>query len=185
MANVNVTIQPVDLIRFISNIPVTEEGAIPINTIESEPLFQSDLFKPSFFLTILARMGQNIIKSGKIEVRDIPLGDHTIVSKAINTDISSYEPRLYLLLRATVLESFSLVYYIEQEQQALQYVTQKDIQRIRENINYLADYMSTVPKYRFMIDTMRTMNISLGYLEHQIEVILYSATRGGRYLGTV
>ncbi|WZK93583.1 hypothetical protein [Bacillus phage BvP] len=169
---------PADLIRFISTIPVLNDGTIPLNTIKTSGSFVSPLYDPTYSLSILARLTQSVLTSDKIEVDNSSLSEDTIVSMALNSDLSSYSPDIYLLLRAVVLESFSLLYNIEQQASNLQYVSTKDIQRAKTNLGYIADFMSTEPKYFRMIEKLRDMNISFGYMENQIDVIMVE--RGGR-----
>lgn len=161
-----------DLVRFISNIPVLTDGTIPTNTVESNEPFVSLLYTPTYSLSTVARLTQDLLKNGKIEVVEITSDSTTLVHKAFNSDLASSYPRMYLLLRAVALESFSLLYMMDNDPVQLKYMSAKDIIRMRTNINYLADFFSSVPDYYYMIETMRDMNISLGYLENQIEVIM-------------
>ncbi|AIW03315.1 hypothetical protein CPT_Mater158 [Bacillus phage Mater] len=98
--------------------------------------------------------------------------------KALNSDLASYAPDIYVLLKATVLESFALLYTIDTTPTNLEYMSTNDIKKARTNINYIADYMSTEGKYYHMIESLRDMNISFGYIENQIGVIMKE--RGGR-----
>jgi hypothetical protein len=167
-----------DLIRFVSNVPVLNDGTIPVNTIETNETFFSDLYEPVYALSTVARLVQGDINSGKIEVVNDSLDSSTIVYKALNSDLSSYAPNIYRLLRAVVLESFSLLYTIETEPKNLQYVSTQDILRVKQNLNYVADYFSTETKYFHMIERLRDMNVSFGYLQNQIDVIM--SERGRR-----
>jgi hypothetical protein len=161
-----------DLIRFVSNVPVLNDGTIPINTIETTESFMSDLFEPVYALSTVARMVQGEINSGKIEVVNDSLDSSTIVYKALNSDLASYAPNIYMLLRAAVLESFALLYTIEVSPKNLQYVATQDILRVKENLNFIADFFSTDTKYFHMIERLRDMNVSFGYLQNQIDVIM-------------
>lgn len=167
------TIQkPSDLIRFISNIPILNDGTVPINSLESSELFVSDLYEPTYALSALARLTQRTLNSDKIEVVNTPLDSRTIVSKVLNSDLASYSPSIYLLVRVVVLEAFALLYHIEEESSNLQYVSKRDILRIKDNVNYLADYCGTESKYLSLIEPLRDVHLSLGYIENQIDVIM-------------
>ncbi|AYJ75556.1 hypothetical protein BSP21_221 [Bacillus phage BSP21] len=167
-----------DLIRFISSIPVLNDGTIPLNTINTNEPFVSKLYDPVYSLSTLARITQGYLADGTIEGDNNTLDSGTIVSQALNSDLSSYSPDVYLLLRAVVLESFSLIYNIEKVPQNLQYVGTRDIQNCKTNLNYIADYFSTESKYYPFIANLRDMNVSFGYIENQIDVIMVE--RGGR-----
>lgn len=166
--------QPSELIRFISGIPVLNDGTVPVNTLDSEAAFKSDLYTATYAVSSIARITQDVLNSDKIEVVDVQLEPGTIIKQALNSDLASYAPSIYLLVRMTVLESFALLYHIENDTENLQYVSTRDIKRIRENLNYIADYMGTEPKYYSMIEVLRHTNISFGYLQHQIDVIMNS-----------
>ena len=120
---------------------------------------------------------QNLINANKIEVNSDPLDSTTIVYKALNSDLASYAPDVYTLLRAVVLESFALLYTIDNDTANLQYTASSDIRRIKGNINYISDYLSTEPKYYNMIENLRDMHVSLGYIENQIDVIMNNRGR--------
>jgi hypothetical protein len=161
-----------DLIRFVSNVPVLNDGTIPVNTIETNESFISDLYEPVYALSTVARMVQGEINSGKIEVVNDSLDSSTIVYKALNSDLASYAPNIYVLLRGVVLESFALLHTIETSPKNLQYVASQDILRVKGNLNYIADFFSTEPKYFHMVERLRDMNVSFGYLQNQIDVIM-------------
>ena len=164
--------KPLALVRFISGIPVLNDGTIPLNTMDDTPQFVSDMYQPVYALSSVARLTQSILDSDKIELLDVNLDPSTIVYQALNSDLASFSPNIYTLLRAVVLESFSLLYCIDEESSNLQYVSKKDFTNLKNNINFIADYFSTDPKYYGMIDTLRNMTISLGYLENQVSVIM-------------
>ncbi|KFE53834.1 hypothetical protein IV02_05105, partial [Pseudomonas syringae] len=71
------------------------------------------------------------------------LDSNTIVMKALNSNLSSFSPDIYLFLKAVVLESFSLLYNIENSPKNLQYVSARDIRTIKTNTNFIADFFST------------------------------------------
>lgn len=161
-----------NLVRFISNVPVLSDGTIPINMVDEGVPFTSDLYEANYSLSAVARMVQSLLKGDKIEIVEVTPDSTTIVERAFDSNLASAYPEIYLLLRAVVLESFSLLYMIDNDPAQLQYMSQKDIRRVRTNVNFIADFFSIVPAYYFMIENMRDMNISLGYLENQIEVIM-------------
>ena len=161
-----------DLIRFISNIPVLNDGTIPVNSIETNESFSSTLYEPTYSLSVVARLVQSTLSGDTIEVSSEPLGADTVVYKALNSDLGSYAPNVYTLLRATVLESFALLYTIDTKPSDLQYMSPNDIRKMKVNLNYIADYLSTEAKYYHMIEGIRNMHNSLGYIENQIDVIM-------------
>jgi len=164
--------KPLDLVKFVSSVPVLSDGTIPFNVLDDSKEFVSTLYKPVYSLSSVARLVLEDIKTDKIELINVELDPNTIVAKVMKSDLASYNPRIYALMTSVVLESFALLYSIEAASTNLQYIAAKDFLRIKENINYLADYFGTEKKYRSMIETLRNMHISFGYLENQVDVIM-------------
>lgn len=164
--------QSAELVSFISNIPVSGDGTVPLNSLESEYQFTSDLYESDYSLSVLARKTVDILKSDKIEIVNDPLDQATITGKVLDSDLAAYAPDIYLMVRIIVIESFSLVYNITEQPDQLRYFSFKDVLRIKQNINFVADYFSTQEKYRKFIQPLRDMNVSLGYIQHQIALIM-------------
>ncbi|ARQ95011.1 hypothetical protein FLAPJACK_98 [Bacillus phage Flapjack] len=164
--------KPATLVRFISTVTVLPDGTIPFNTMNEAPMYVSQLYKPVFSLSSVARLVLDQINQNQIPTVDIDIDPRTLVKQIMDSDLATYNPRMYTLVTSVVLESFAILYSIETESTNLQYLSQKDFQRIRENVNYIADYFSTVRRYRKIIESLRITHVSLGYLENQIDVIL-------------
>ncbi|AMQ66611.1 hypothetical protein BH753_gp129 [Bacillus phage Shbh1] len=168
--------KPIELLRFISDIKVLEDGIVPIDTLDHQP-FVSELYTPNYSLSVLARITQSVLSKGDIEPTSHDLEPHTIVYKILHSDLADESPDVYLLMRLVVLESFALVYHIDEERKQLIYTSPRDIVIIRNNINYIGDYFSTVERFRPMIETLRDMSVALGYIENQIDVIVHRGVR--------
>lgn len=168
--------KPVDLIRFISNIPVLDDGTVPLNKMVDAVGYVSDMYTPDYTLSVLARMCLDVLNTKTIGTSGTLLDPNTIVYQVINSDLGTYAPDIYLLARTIVLEGFAILYYAEQAPENLRYVTKPDMVRTKTNIQYITDYLSSELKYLLMIDVFRTTFISFGYLENQIEVVM--ADRG-------
>lgn len=164
--------KPATLVRFISTVTVLPDGTIPFNTMNEAPMYVSQLYKPVFSLSSVARLVLDQINQNLVPTVDIDIDPRTLVKQIMDSDLATYNPRMYTLVTSVVLESFAILYSIETESTNLQYLSQKDFQRIRENVNYIADYFSTVRRYRKIIESLRITHVSLGYLENQIDVIL-------------
>lgn len=165
--------KPLDLVRFISNVPVLNDGTIPLNSLDNGVSgFTSTMYTPVYSLSALARMTQSVLDSDALELVNIDLDPSTIVYMALNSDLASNAPDIYVLLRAVVLESFVLLYSIETGSKNLQYVSSRDFDNVKTNIGFIADYFSSDEKYYSMVDTLRIMSISFGYIENQVGVIM-------------
>ena len=168
--------KPIDLLRFIAGIPVLDDGTVPLNTLVENVSYQSDMYTPDYALSMLARMCLDLLATKEIEGSPLPISPDTIVFQVLNCDLGHQAPDIYLLSRMVVLEAFAILYYAEQAPEYLRYVSKKDILRVKTNIQYISDYLSSEKKYLLMINSFRTTFISFGYLENQIEVVM--ADRG-------
>ncbi len=163
-----------DLIRFLSDIKVTSDGTVPMSNLEHSDIFVSELYEPEYSVSVLAIMTLSYINNGEFEEVSTPVHPETITGKVLSSDLSTYAPEVYLLTRLIVLETFSLVFSIHERRDNLRYVSKRDIARVKNNINYLTDYLGTEDKYLNMIEPLRNIHVSLGYIEHQIDVIISS-----------
>src|SRR5690606_31527159 len=100
-----------ELIKFISNINILGGGEVPVDMV-GEGEERSSNYTPEFFVSSLARIMGDIIDVGGVETIDRPLEEETIVRKVLDSDLSLYAPDIYLLVRVVVLESFALLYHI-------------------------------------------------------------------------
>jgi hypothetical protein len=164
--------QPADLVRFISNVPVMSDGTIALNTISGGATFTSNIWTPVYSLSILSRETLPTFTDGTIEVVSDSLDPNTLVAMALNSDLSTTMPNVYLLLRATMLEAYSFLYSVDYAPQNLKYATAQDFTNIKNNIKYIADYFSSNSKYYGMIEPLRAMTIAFGYVENQTQVIM-------------
>lgn len=167
-----ITEQPADLVRFIGQLSPLSDGTVPLNLWGDVQLFESELFDCDYTLSVLAQKVLDDIREESIIGVNTPLPEGSLIGKLLNSNLSSFEPNIYTLCRIVVLESFSLVYHINLGIYTLKYASKKDITRSKDNLNYLADYFGTVPEYYSLIDTLRTMYISFGYIENQLNVIM-------------
>jgi len=164
--------KPEVLVTFCSGVYPMENGVIPFNTMNDTPMFKSEMYTPVFSLSAVAMLVLKKIRAEQISTNKLELDRNTVVDLTRNTDLASANPRMYTLIVSTVLEAFAILYTIESESPDISYITRKDFIRIRENVNYITDYLSTQRKYRHMIESFRGFEMSFGYMENQIESIL-------------
>ncbi len=163
--------KPEVLVSFCSGIYPMENGVIPFNTINDAPMFKSDMYSPVFSLSAVAMLVLKKIRAEQVATNTLDVDKRTVVSLARESDISSTNPRMYTLIVSTVLEAFAILYTIESESPDISYLTKKDFKRVRENVNYIVDYLSTERKYRHMIESFRDFELSFGYMENQVRTI--------------
>lgn len=163
--------KPAELVRFISGIVIDSEGKVHLDQLDVIDKFESDLYSPAFAVSVMSRMVLDEINQ-TVELLDMPVEKDSFIGLVLSSDLQAYSPYMYLLAKIVSLECYSVVYCIDEDRNKLRYVTKKDIRRIKENINYLADYMGTEDKYFRMVESLRNMYIALGYVENQLDVII-------------
>ncbi|AMW62338.1 hypothetical protein AARONPHADGERS_116 [Bacillus phage AaronPhadgers] len=163
--------KPEVLVSFCSGVYPMENGVIPFNTMNDSPMFKSELYTPTFALSAVAMLVLKKIRAEQIATNTLDVDENTVVALTRSSDLSSTNPRMYTLIVSTVLEAFAILYTIESESSDISYLTRKDFMRVRENVNYITDYLSTERKYRHMIEAFRGFELSFGYMENQVESI--------------
>ena len=111
------------------------------------------------------------INEDRIKMSPVDFNDNTIVTKVRDTDIKSQAPRIYLIIQTIVLEAYAIVNCFLENPSSLKYLSKKDVQIVRENINYVCDYLGDFEDYISVVSELRELDINFGYIENQIEVI--------------
>lgn len=169
-----------DLKKLITGVKISSDGRVPLDRVEDKIGFESEIYEPEYFVSYISVLTLRDIKRGRIEEEDEDLEDYTISQMVLDSDLDVYAPDIYVLLRISILDSFSIVYSIEEKRDNIQYLNHKDIQRLKNNLNYLADYLGSDENYYHMVRVLRRMHISLGYIEHQLDVIMNYRIGGDR-----
>lgn len=122
----------------------------------------------------LSTLSINILKeinSDRITISPIDFNNNTIVTKVNDTNIKSQAPKIYLIIQTIVLEAYAIVNCFLENPSSLKYLTKKDVQVVRENINYVCDYLGDFEEYISVVDELRELDINFGYIENQIDII--------------
>lgn len=88
------------------------------------------------------------------------------------TDMFSSYPGVYALLATCYLEIYALNWHIGKVPQTLTNISAYDIQRVRYNLNVLADWCGNYQKYYPFIVKLRQLEVDLGFLENKTEYIV-------------
>lgn len=174
----NVTTQSTDLTRLISQLDVSPDGTVAINILDDNEQFTSNFYEPAYTLSGLARRVLIRLKDNRFIETNDPLKDTTLTKKIEESTVSTAAPYIYKLLQIVTLEAFALIFTIEENAVDLKFITKSDIRRVRDNVCYVADYFGTVEEYRPMIAELRSMNIALGYLEGNLNVMMGGIPNG-------
>lgn len=163
--------QTSSLLRFLKTIDVSNDTRVLANRLDGELTFTSKYYTPNLILSELAVKALQDIKSDVVPHTDTDINKESIVNSLRKTDLAIKEPGVYQILQTIVLEAFALINSVTESPTALKYVTKKDIALTRENINYVSDYLGDYPDYITVLDKLRELDISFGYIENQLDLM--------------
>jgi len=112
----------------------------------------------------------NIIKNA--DYNSFYLNEQSIISLVADTDLANTHTGINEFLRLVVLDSWVLNYILLEDQTVIQYITVDDLENTRMNIKFLCTFFGGYRKYRFLIEYLRSLEISIGYAENKINLIL-------------
>lgn len=162
---------PREFIDFIGRLEITPENAIIENVLDKDSEFVSRYFTPKASIGELSRKVLESIHAKEVittnnKLRAGSLGDLLLNKRLINT-----HPNLKPYLQAILLEVVALDVAIEHAPELRQYVNEKDISRVRDNITYALDLISIDPRFTKEYKHLQDLYINLGYIEAQVPVI--------------
>ncbi|WNM50892.1 hypothetical protein Alsa3_CDS0023 [Staphylococcus phage Alsa_3] len=139
--------------------------------LDTEITFVSKFYTPTLKLSTISNKILKEMKNGKIPITSYDVTNNTIVNKIENTNIKSQAPRIYLILQTIILEAYSLVNTFLENEENIEYISANDILIVRDNINYVCDYLADYPEYASIISDLRNLELNFGYIEKQLGVI--------------
>lgn len=80
-------------------------------------------------------------------------------------------PRIYFILQTIIMESYAIVNCFVENIDSIVYLTERDVKIARENLNYVADYLSDYEEYSSIVTDLRELDICFGYIELQLPLI--------------
>lgn len=159
------------LISFIRNIKGDFDNNVVRNVLDDNVNFVSRYYTPTLRLSTLSINILKEINSDRITISPVDFNNNTIVTKVNDTNIKSQAPKIYLIIQTIVLEAYAIVNCFLENPSSLKYLTKKDVQVVRENINYVCDYLGDFEEYISVVDELRELDINFGYIENQIDII--------------
>lgn len=110
----------------------------------------------------------------KIAIGSLTIKGDSLIALVNSTDIQSNYPGVYELIRLVIYETWIISYINNSDASYLPYITKLDLKRDRRNINCLCDFLGYYRGYRFLVEYFRGLEISLGYMQNQLEIVLGS-----------
>lgn len=170
--------QSPSLIRFIAGLNLHPDNTIVLNKLDTNLSFVSRFYTPHFKVSILGKHVLEDVTKGVIPSRLIQTEEENLTTYIQNSDLRTTHPMLYTLARAVVLETFSLVYTLNDRKEYIRFLDEEDVQDTRETIKYLCDALAKIEKYNRIVKGLQDLDIHLGYIQKEIP-----AVREGTYSG--
>lgn len=131
----------------------------------------SRYYTPNIQLSELAQRVLNDIQHNNIKTAEKDLNKNSIVNKIDKTMLKVQAPRIYFILQTIIMESYAIVNCFVENIDSLVYLTERDVKIARENLNYVADYLSDYEEYSSVVTDLRELDICFGYIELQLPLI--------------
>lgn len=158
------------LLRFLNSIQ-TDGSSIQYNILDEETTFVSKFYTPNLQLSELSKKVLYDIQNNNIKTAEQDFNVDSMVNKIEKTTLKVQAPRIYRIMQNVVLEAYAIINCFLENPESLKYLTSTDIMIARENINYIADFLSDYDEYRSVITDLRELEICFGYLEYQLPLI--------------
>lgn len=160
-----------DLIPMLLNLETTLNSDLTLN-IDTDSLkseFGSNL--PVASISKLTYDFLNNVGTEDLTVTYTSQED-SLVSNLSSSDLATTHTVVYLVMASVLAESIAIYYFMENDKTEFNNITSNKIKQIRTNINILCDWFGDYNKYWVFIEDLRTMNISLGYIQNQISFLV-------------
>lgn len=162
--------QTASLLRFLNTINLNNTN-IQYNLLDERIGFVSRYYTPNIQLSELAQRVLNDIQHNNIKTAEKDLNKNSIVNKIDKTMLKVQAPRIYFILQTIIMESYAIVNCFVENIDSLVYLTERDVKIARENLNYVADYLSDYEEYSSVVTDLRELDICFGYIELQLPLI--------------
>lgn len=162
--------QTASLLRFLNNINLNNTN-IQYNLLDERIGFVSRYYTPNIQLSELAQRVLNDIQHNNIKTAEKDLNKNSIVNKIDKTMLKVQAPRIYFILQTIIMESYAIVNCFVENIDSIVYLTERDVKIARENLNYVADYLSDYEEYSSVVTDLRELDICFGYIELQLPLI--------------
>lgn len=103
-----------------------------------------------------------------------PLDEDSLISQVLDTDLQTAHNGIFTLFQAVTLEMYTLEYILATDKNYIISLKKEDLHNLRTNLRFLSCWLADYRKYRFLIQYLREIDISIGYTENQINYILQS-----------
>lgn len=122
----------------------------------------------------VSRLAYNFLNSDVSDNVDVIFYSATpkIIRTIHNNGLEKSHPTVYLIASLSLIECLATYYYMDNDRSQFENTSSDIIKNIRRNINLLCDWFGDYNKYWDIILDLRSIEISLGYIENQLTFLI-------------
>ena len=162
---------PVQTYIFLTSIPVTAEHNLNITSADLLSEFPDKDNQPNLSISPLAYTFLNhYVDTATPDYSGV---EDTILYPILSSGIgANNHVVIYEIMQAIGLESMALTYAYTYDRTLYEEISTRDIKRTRKNIRILCDWLGSNDSYQYLVEWFRNVELSLGYLENQIVLLV-------------
>lgn len=157
------------LMSFLKGLKVRDNGEIRYNPLDDELPVLSQYFTPQFKVSQLAVTVKELIDDKESFEATSSIPEPPLVNRLRRSELKYSNRRVYSLIQATFLESFAILYAIDNNPQLVKRVNKEDMENIHNNINYVAEILGDNHDYADVIKALRQINADILYIMSRME----------------
>lgn len=160
--------QPANLIRFIASLDIKPNNVVYLNGLDMKFDFVSRFYTPHISISVLANNVLRDIATGMVPTTVLQNTEYGILRDIEESGIKTINRSMYTLIRIVLLETFSIVYTLNDKQNFIRYVEIDAIDDLRQNIKYLIDALGKDNRYSKITQSLQILLTDLGYIQAAI-----------------
>ena len=160
-----------ELLDFVTTIKVSPNNIVVENTLDAELPFVSRYYTAHKGLSELGRYVLQDIQRGQVSYTRKQLDTNSLTYLAKHSGLLTEYPSLTTYFKILILESYAIMYAVEEKASYRKHLNKKDIRKVRTTLKYILDIIGMDVAYEAIITHLQDLDIELGYIEAQADLI--------------
>lgn len=98
-----------------------------------------------------------------------------LIPEILSSKMSLNNPASYKILQGICLEITSIMFCMNNDMSYFEFLSPRDVKRVRTNLSFMADWCSSYQEYRYLVRYLRRAEIDLGFIENFVTVLFNQA----------
>ena len=155
-------IQPRGVINLMNTVEINPDRTIVLPSLDNTVYPESKLHTPVYRVSELAKKVQKLLNNGTFTPTQEQLTSEFLL--AIKNNKRRYtQPRVYILMHMVLLESFAVLYAIDNEPLWAKDITKGDAHVFHANLNYVLEVLGGERENSLLIEKYREMETDTLY----------------------